>query len=330
MATPPINGTGDDTGSGTIRVTAVLGTGGMATVWAGSQDYGDGWHRPCAVKMVRDDLQHDPDYRRRLRREAEIGLDATVGHPALLTTRGYASFAGARCVLVDLVDGPSLEDRTTGHSTRDRLSPRWSGDYLCLGSDATSFLRSHRATDHRGISPNRSSGILRFNSVRGSQISLQRRQRRAPSPARRRREYSCPGYARRGRRQSPAHPQGGTLSALLQRLALMTFLVAFSCGGSDGPPQSGRGWWCGFSVDNQAPSRCYRSYLTCGQSMVEILRSPRFKCEVQTQAYCLRYRNVYEGDIGWLCSANSSDCDDLQGEEIGEQDEVLRSCRGYE
>ncbi len=109
MATPPINGTSDDTGSGTIRVTAVLGTGGMATVWAGSQDYGDGWRRPCAVKMVRDDLQHDPDYRRRLRREAEIGLDATVGHPALLTTRGYASFAGARCVLVDLVDGPSLE-----------------------------------------------------------------------------------------------------------------------------------------------------------------------------------------------------------------------------
>jgi predicted Ser/Thr protein kinase len=98
---------GDPTRVGPYRLERLLGSGGMGVVFLGrtAQD------RPVAVKLIRDELRHQPDLRRRFSREVDAA-------------RRVASFCTARVLdadpnapspylVTEYVPGPSLQDYVT-------------------------------------------------------------------------------------------------------------------------------------------------------------------------------------------------------------------------
>jgi hypothetical protein len=85
------------------RITRRLGAGGMATVWAATDER---LGRPVALKRL-----HVPDgpSAKRLEREARIG--ASLRHPALVTVFDVLSVEHGLLLVMELVDGGSLADR---------------------------------------------------------------------------------------------------------------------------------------------------------------------------------------------------------------------------
>jgi serine/threonine protein kinase len=91
---------------GPYRLEARLGEGGMGVVFRAVRDR-DG--RTVALKVLRDELNDDDAYKRRLAREARAA--ATVEHPNLARVL-EAGEADGRCYLaVRYVDGRSLAER---------------------------------------------------------------------------------------------------------------------------------------------------------------------------------------------------------------------------
>jgi serine/threonine-protein kinase len=93
----------------TYRVDEQIGRGGMAVVYAGWQEE---LARPVALKVLREDLAGDDEFRTRFLREARIA--ARLHHPYLVRTFDIAELDGLPCIVMELVTGGTVDgDRLT-------------------------------------------------------------------------------------------------------------------------------------------------------------------------------------------------------------------------
>lgn len=92
--------------NGRYRIQRLIGKGGMGVVYL-AQDLRD-HGTPCAVKMLRSDLTHDPRVRRRFIDEARSLL--RLDHPNIVRARDFFCVGEDCFIALDYVDGTSLAD----------------------------------------------------------------------------------------------------------------------------------------------------------------------------------------------------------------------------
>jgi serine/threonine protein kinase len=129
--------------AGRFRITALLGRGGMASVYL-AEDEALG--RTVAIKVFRRDLADGDDLQRQ---QDEIRLLATLNHPSLVTLFDAASDENGTAYLVmELVDGDDLH-------TRLKEGPLPPAEVAVIGSHLADALAYVHAKDiiHRDIKP---------------------------------------------------------------------------------------------------------------------------------------------------------------------------------
>ena len=102
----------DTTIAARYRIDRMLGSGGMARVYAAHDEL---LGRPVAVKVLRDRFASDAAFAERFRREARSA--ASLHHPNIVQVFDCApEDAGPAYIVMELIDGPSLRDLldTTG------------------------------------------------------------------------------------------------------------------------------------------------------------------------------------------------------------------------
>ena len=97
-----------DVGSrlGHYDVTALIGQGGMGQVY---QSTDTKLNRQVALKILPEAFTSDPDRLARFQREAQVL--ARLNHPGIAAIYGIEEEEGTRALLLELVEGPTLEDR---------------------------------------------------------------------------------------------------------------------------------------------------------------------------------------------------------------------------
>ena len=84
----------------------VIGRGGMGEVRAGHDTR---LGRPVAIKLLRADMAHDPDVRRRFEHEASSA--ARLAHPNVVAVFDTGEADGVPFIVMELLDGETLADR---------------------------------------------------------------------------------------------------------------------------------------------------------------------------------------------------------------------------
>jgi len=127
---------------GPYRIDGLLGRGGMGVVYRARHD-GDG--RTVALKVLRDELAADDDFRRRLAHEARAA--AGVEHPNLAPVLEAGEADGRLYLAVRYVDGPSLAERLLAGG------PLPTGEVVRVGADACAGLDAlhGRGIVHRDV-----------------------------------------------------------------------------------------------------------------------------------------------------------------------------------
>jgi Tol biopolymer transport system component len=92
---------------GAYQVAAQIGVGGMGEVYR-ALDTNLG--RQVAIKVLPDSFVHDPDRLARFEREAKTL--ASLNHPNIAIIHGLEKADGVRALVMELVEGPTLADRT--------------------------------------------------------------------------------------------------------------------------------------------------------------------------------------------------------------------------
>ncbi|MFE7447984.1 serine/threonine-protein kinase, partial [Streptomyces chartreusis] len=145
------NGQADETGrllAGRYRVVAQLGRGGMGVVWRAVDEV---LGREVAVKELRTYSDADgpelADLRLRMQREARAA--ARVRHPGVVAVHDVTEVDGRPLIVMELVDGPSLEAVLRERGT---LDPREAAGIGAKVMDA--LAAAHRAgVLHRDVKP---------------------------------------------------------------------------------------------------------------------------------------------------------------------------------
>ena len=91
---------------GHYEVTAKLGEGGMGEVWEATDTK---LNRQVALKILPEAFATDPDRLARFQREAQVL--ASLNHPNIAQIHGLEESEGARALVLELVEGPTLADR---------------------------------------------------------------------------------------------------------------------------------------------------------------------------------------------------------------------------
>src|SRR5262249_14522485 len=91
---------------GAYEVIAKLGEGGMGEVYRARDTQ---LKRSVAIKVLPGDVASDPDRLSRFQREAEIL--ASLNHANIAHVYGVAEADGFRALVMELVEGPTLDDR---------------------------------------------------------------------------------------------------------------------------------------------------------------------------------------------------------------------------
>ncbi|MDG9718333.1 serine/threonine-protein kinase [Streptomyces sp. DH24] len=134
--------------AGRYRVTAQLGRGGMGVVWRAEDEV---LGREVAVKELRTYTDADApelaDLRLRMQREARAA--ARVRHPGVVAVHDVTEVDGRPLIVMELVDGPSLDDVLRDRGT---LDPREAAGIGAKVMDA--LAAAHRAgVLHRDVKP---------------------------------------------------------------------------------------------------------------------------------------------------------------------------------
>jgi urea transport system substrate-binding protein len=85
------------------RVLAVLGSGGMGTVYKAEQRL---LGRPVALKVIRQDLLHNPEQLQRFQREAKLA--ALLAHPNIVTVHDAEQLGQTQALVMEFVEGVDL------------------------------------------------------------------------------------------------------------------------------------------------------------------------------------------------------------------------------
>jgi eukaryotic-like serine/threonine-protein kinase len=91
---------------GPYEVTSQLGEGGMGVVFRGRDSR---LQRDVALKVLPDQFSSDPDRLSRFEREAQVL--ASLNHQHIAQIYGLEQVEGATCIVMELVEGETLEDR---------------------------------------------------------------------------------------------------------------------------------------------------------------------------------------------------------------------------
>jgi serine/threonine protein kinase len=91
---------------GSYEVIAPIGRGGMGEVYR-ARDLK--LQRDVAIKALPDELRHDPE--RLVRFEREARLLASLNHSNIAAIHGLEEQGGARYLILELVEGPTLDER---------------------------------------------------------------------------------------------------------------------------------------------------------------------------------------------------------------------------
>ena len=97
---------GSGTRLGPYSVTAKIGEGGMGEVWQATDTK---LNRQVALKILPEAFASDPDRLARFEREAQVL--ASLNHPNIAAIYGLEEADGALALVLELVEGPTLEDR---------------------------------------------------------------------------------------------------------------------------------------------------------------------------------------------------------------------------
>ncbi len=119
-----------------------LGAGGMAEVW---EAFDEGLHRSVAVKVVRDEIAGEAEFRERFIREARLA--AGLEHPRILPIYDFGTEAGVTYLVMPLLPGGSLRERIAGPMHAEEAID-------CLASIAAALDHAHaRGVLHRDVKP---------------------------------------------------------------------------------------------------------------------------------------------------------------------------------
>src|SRR5690242_14453019 len=127
---------------GVYQIEAVLGEGGMGTVYRAVDTK---LNRPVAIKVLSDELA-DAAARRRFQREAQTA--SSLNHPHIVTVHDAGEFEGRQYLVTEFVDGGTLKDWAAAEkrSWRDTIE-------LLLGvADGLAAAHASGIT-HRDIKP---------------------------------------------------------------------------------------------------------------------------------------------------------------------------------
>lgn len=136
-----------------------IGSGGMATVYAGTVSGAGGFLRQVAIKRLRDDFLGDPDAVAMLLDEAR--LVARIHHPHVVSTLDVLRHGGELLLVMEYVPGVSLAELIDAAAEQSVAVPR--SVALRIMTEVLSALdAAHRATGddgtplgivHRDVSP---------------------------------------------------------------------------------------------------------------------------------------------------------------------------------
>ncbi|MGW1913772.1 protein kinase domain-containing protein [Streptomyces sp. NPDC002076] len=134
--------------AGRYRVTARLGRGGMGVVWRAVDEV---LGREVAVKELRTytDTAGPELSELRLRMQREARAAARVRHPGVVAVHDVTEVDGRPLIVMELIDGPSLDDVLREHGTLDPY------EAARIGAAVTDALAAaHRAgVLHRDVKP---------------------------------------------------------------------------------------------------------------------------------------------------------------------------------
>src|SRR5438093_8795457 len=91
---------------GPYHVQSPLGAGGMGVVF---RAHDTKLKRDVALKLLPDHFADDPDRLTRFQREAQ--LLASLNHPNIAQIYGLEESGGARCIVMELIEGQTLAER---------------------------------------------------------------------------------------------------------------------------------------------------------------------------------------------------------------------------
>ena len=126
---------------GHIRVTEVVGQGGMGSVYAG---YDEKLERKVAVKVLNADQRPDQDARERLLREARAL--SRLDHPNICRIHDYIESDDVDLLILEYIDGTTLDEVATSLSRSEKLR--------IASAIANVLVAAHRARIvHRDLKP---------------------------------------------------------------------------------------------------------------------------------------------------------------------------------
>jgi serine/threonine protein kinase len=88
------------------RVSHLIGSGGMATVWAGENKRTG---KRVALKIIQESLRESEDARERFRREALAA--GRINHPNVVTVFDVLDLDGHDCIIMEMLEGETLAER---------------------------------------------------------------------------------------------------------------------------------------------------------------------------------------------------------------------------
>ena len=91
---------------GPYEIMASIGAGGMGEVYRATDSK---LRRDVAIKVLPENFAQDPERLARFEREAH--LLASLNHPNIAAIYGLEEFHGARCLVLELVEGETLAER---------------------------------------------------------------------------------------------------------------------------------------------------------------------------------------------------------------------------
>lgn len=126
---------------GRYKLLDELGSGGMAVVWRARDEV---LGRPVAVKLLAGRYSDDPQSRARIRDEARAA--ATLSHPNICQVYDYGEAAGTGTpyVVMELVNGPTLQQRVSGGNLPPRTVFRICGEVAAALAAAHEHGLVHR------------------------------------------------------------------------------------------------------------------------------------------------------------------------------------------
>lgn len=136
---------------GEYRLLRLLGEGGMAEVFLGQAGAREPGNRSplVAVKVMREELCNDDDFRKRIQRE--VAIARSLDHPSIVRLLGSGDDRGRLYMVMEYVKGSNLRERMDANGSSP-MSPREAVSLLLPVVSALSYSHG-KGVVHRDLKP---------------------------------------------------------------------------------------------------------------------------------------------------------------------------------